>query len=110
VCFRGVKNLGFIRVASAKALTVGKMTGAEANGKPILVADVDGKYYAIGDKCTHRGCKLSGGTLKENGIVQCPCHGSNFDVKTGNVVKGPAKTPELTYRVKVEKDDILVDI
>ena len=102
--------MGFVRVASAKALVAGKMIGAEAGGKPILVANVDGKCYAIGDKCTHRGCKLSGGTLKENGIVQCPCHGSNFDVKTGNVVKGPAKTPEPAYQVKMEKDDILVNI
>jgi nitrite reductase/ring-hydroxylating ferredoxin subunit len=101
--------LGFVKVASAKALVAGKMVGAEAGGKPILVANVDGKYYAIGDKCTHRGCKLSGGTLKENGIVHCPCHGSDFDVKTGNVVKGPAKTPEPVYQVKVEKDDILVN-
>jgi nitrite reductase/ring-hydroxylating ferredoxin subunit len=105
-----VKNLGFVKVASAKALVSGKMIGAKAGDKPILVANVNGKYYAIGDKCTHRGCKLSGGTLKEDGIVQCPCHGSNFDVKTGNVVKGPAKTPEPAYQVKIEKDDILVNI
>jgi 3-phenylpropionate/trans-cinnamate dioxygenase ferredoxin subunit len=102
--------LGFVKVASAKGLGAGKMVGAEAGGKPILVANVDGKYYAIGDKCTHRGCKLSGGTLKEDGVVECPCHGSNFDVKTGNVVKGPAKTPEPAFKVKVEKDDVLVDI
>lgn len=102
--------MGFVKVASAKALVAGKMVGAEVDGKPILVANVDGKYYAIGDKCTHRGCKISGGTLKENGVVECPCHGSNFDVKTGNVVKGPAKTPELAFKVKVEKDDVLVEI
>jgi 3-phenylpropionate/trans-cinnamate dioxygenase ferredoxin subunit len=102
--------LGFVKVASAKALVAGKMVGAEAGGKQILVANVGGKYYAIGDKCTHRGCKLSSGTLKENGVVACPCHGSNFDVKTGNVVKGPAKTPEPMFQVKVEKDDILADI
>jgi 3-phenylpropionate/trans-cinnamate dioxygenase ferredoxin subunit len=102
--------LGFVKVASVKALVAGKMVGTEAGGKQILVANVDSKYYAIGDKCTHRGCKLSGGTLKENGVVACPCHGSNFDLKTGNVVKGPAKTPELVFQVKVEKDDILADI
>jgi nitrite reductase/ring-hydroxylating ferredoxin subunit len=102
--------LGFVKVASAKALVAGKMMSAEAGGKPILVANVDGKYYAIGDKCTHRGCKLSGGTLKENGVVECPCHGSSFDVKTGNVVKGPAKTSEPAFQVKVEKDDVLVNI
>jgi nitrite reductase/ring-hydroxylating ferredoxin subunit len=102
--------MGFVKLASAKALVAGKMVGAEAGSKQILVANVNGKYYAIGDKCTHRGCKLSGGTLKDNGVVECPCHRSNFDVKTGNVVKGPAKTPEPLFQVKVEKDDILADI
>jgi nitrite reductase/ring-hydroxylating ferredoxin subunit len=102
--------LGFVKVASAKALVAGKMVGAEANGKPILVANIDGKYYAIGDKCTHRGCKLSGGSIEESGVVGCPCHGSKFDVRTGNVVKGPAKTPEPVFQVKVEKDDVLVSV
>ena len=102
--------MGFVKVASTKDLTAGKMTGVEAGGKQILVVNVDGKYYAIGDKCTHRGCMLSGGTLKEGGIVQCPCHGSNFDVKTGGVVKGPAKNPEPAYEVKVEKDQVLVNV
>jgi len=102
--------LGFVKVASAKALSAGTMMGVEASGKPILMANVGGKYYAISDECTHRGCRLSGGTLKENGIVECPCHGSNFDVKTGNVVKGPAMTPEPAFQVKVEKDDLLVNV
>jgi len=102
--------LGFVKVASAKNLSAGKMMGVESGDKSILVANIDGKYYAIGDRCTHRGCKLSGGTLKEDGVVACPCHGSNFDVKTGNVVKGPAKTPEPSFQVKVEQDDILVNV
>lgn len=100
----------FVKIASTKDLTPGKMMGAEAGGKQILVANVNGKYYAIGDECTHRGCKLSGGTFKEGGVVQCPCHGSNFDAKTGNVTKGPAITPEPVFQVKVEKDQILVNI
>lgn len=102
--------MGFVNVASTKALVAGKMVGAEVGGKLILVVNVDGRYYAIGDKCTHRGCKLSGGALEENGVVECPCHGSKFDVKTGNVVKGPAKTPEPVFQVKVEKDDVLVNV
>lgn len=97
-------------MVSAKALSSGAMLGAEAGDKQILVANVDDKYYAIGDKCTHRGCKLSSGTLKGSGVVECPCHGSSFDVKTGYVVRGPAKTHEPAFQVKVEKDDVLVSI
>jgi nitrite reductase/ring-hydroxylating ferredoxin subunit len=100
----------FVKVASAKSLVEGVMLGVEAGGKLILVANVDGKYYAIGDKCTHRECRLSRGKLSRSGVVECPCHGSNFDVKTGNVVKGPAKTPVPAFQVKVEEDGLLVDV
>jgi nitrite reductase/ring-hydroxylating ferredoxin subunit/hemerythrin-like domain-containing protein len=99
-----------VKVASAKDVGVGTMLGAEVSGKLILVANVDGKYYAIGGESTHMGCKLSDGTLKEGAVVECPCHGSNFDLKTGNVVKGPATMPEPAFQVKVEKNKLLVDV
>jgi nitrite reductase/ring-hydroxylating ferredoxin subunit len=52
---------------------------------------------------------LSDGTLTKETIT-CPCHGSIFDVKTGNVMKGPAKKPEPAYQTKTEGEQILVDI
>jgi nitrite reductase/ring-hydroxylating ferredoxin subunit len=100
----------FVKIASAKDVPSGKMLGAEVGGNLVLVVNLNGKHYAIGNKCTHRGCRLSDGTLKENGVVECSCHGSNFDLKTGNVVKGPAAKPEPAFQVKVEGDDLLIDI
>jgi 3-phenylpropionate/trans-cinnamate dioxygenase ferredoxin subunit len=97
-------------MTSVKDAPSGKMLGTEVGGNLVLVVNVKGKHYAIGNKCTHRGCKLSDGTLKENGVVECPCHGSNFDLKTGSVVKGPAAKPEPSFQVKVEGDDLLIDI
>ncbi len=79
----------------------------EANETPILLVNIAGEYFAIGNKCTHRGCKLSSGTL-EGEIVKCPCHGSKFNVKTGEVIHGPAAKPEPKFTVKVEKDQILI--
>lgn len=102
--------LEFVKVGSTKDLPSGKMMGTESGNKQILIANVDGKYYAVGNVCTHMGCKLSGGTLKDGEIVECPCHGSNFDLKTGNAIKGPAKTPEPIFEVKLEKDQILVNV
>ncbi len=101
--------MGFFKVASEKDLASGKAQGVKANGKPILLANVDGNYYAMGNVCTHMGCTLSEGTLKAN-IVQCPCHGSRFDVKTGKVIGGPATRPEPAYEVKLESGQILVKV
>lgn len=101
--------MGFFKAASTKDLSPGKMKGVEAGGKPVLLVDLAGRYYAIGNVCTHMGCLLADGILKgEN--VQCVCHGSVFDVKTGKVVTGPALKPEPSYQVKVEGDQILVNV
>ena len=101
--------MGFVRAASTKDIAPGKMTDAELDGKPILIANVGSKYYAMGNICAHMGCMLSDGTLR-NGQVQCQCHGSVFDLKTGNVVRGPASEPEPSYDVKVEGNQILVNV
>jgi len=101
--------MGFVRATSTKQLGEGKMVGVEVGGNPILVVNLKGKYYAIGNICTHMGCMLSDGALKgEN--VQCPCHGSVFDVKTGKVIKAPANKSVLAFQVKVEGDQILVNV
>lgn len=101
--------MGFVNVALTKDLEPGKMMGVKADNKPILVVNVNGNYYAIGNVCTHMGCTLSDGTL-EGETVTCPCHGSRFAVKTGKVVAGPASRPEPSYQVKVEKDQIMVNV
>jgi len=101
--------MGFARVSSRKDLESGKMKGVKVGDKDILIADLDGNYYAIGNRCTHAGCKLSEGTLGgEN--VRCPCHMSVFNVKTGNIVDGPAREPATTFQVKIEGDQILVNV
>lgn len=101
--------MGFVKVTSIKELGSGKMVGVEAGDKPVLVVNLDGTYYAIGNVCTHMGCMLSDGVLKGE-IVTCPCHGSRFNVETGGVVGGPAKKPEPTFQVKTEGDQVLVNV
>jgi len=98
-----------VKVASTKELGPGRMKGVEAGGKPMLLVNLEGKYYAIGNICTHMGCMLSDGVLKGE-IVTCPCHGSRFNVKTGSVVGGPAQKPEPAFSVKVERDQVLVNV
>jgi nitrite reductase/ring-hydroxylating ferredoxin subunit len=86
------------------------------DSKSICLAKVDGNYYAIGNICTHKCCHLAGGKLLgpatnpagDGYEVWCPCHYSQFDVRTGTVIQGPATVAEPTYEVKVEGTDILV--
>jgi len=101
--------MGFAEVASTKELGPGKMKGTSAGDKQIVVANVDGKYYAFGKICTHMGCMLSDGILKGENVT-CPCHGSIFNVKNGSVVKGPAKKPVASYEVKVEGEKVFVKV
>lgn len=101
--------MGFIKLASISDVKPNIMMGLEINDKKILLVNVNGSYYAIGNVCTHRSCQLSKGKLQGETVV-CPCHGSTFDLKTGNFVKGPTKKPEPTYELKVENNDILINL
>jgi len=75
----------------------------------ILLCNVEGKFYAIEDICTHDGGPLDQGTL-EGACVVCPRHGATFDVRTGEALTLPAVMPVQTYSVDVEGDRIYVDV
>lgn len=96
---------GFVKVADTK--DIHQMKTVEVSGEKICVVNVEGKYYAIGNVCTHEGGPLGDGTL-EGYDVECPWHGSKFDVRTGKVTNPPADTPEPSYEVKVEGSDVLI--
>jgi glycine betaine catabolism B len=97
----------FVKVAEGKDIQPSTMKAVEVNGEKICLANVEGKYYAIGNVCTHLGGPLAQGKL-EGYEVQCPWHGSRFDIRTGKVVRPPAMRSEPTYEIKVEDDNILV--
>lgn len=97
----------FVKVAETEDIQVSQMMAVEVNDEKICLANVNGKYYAIGNVCTHMGGPLAEGKLEEY-IVQCPWHGSRFDIRSGEVVRPPAMKPESTYEVKVENNDILI--
>ena len=97
----------FVKVANTKDIPPSQMKEIEVNGENICVANVDGKYYAIGSICTHEGGPLADGTL-EGYEVECPWHNSKFDVRTGEVTSPPASEPEPAYEVKTDGDRILI--
>ncbi len=86
----------------------GGMRGFVVNGKKILVAESGGKFYAIASACTHMHGPLEKGML-EGSVVTCPWHGSQFDVTSGKVVRGPATKDEERIELTVENGDILVN-
>ena len=106
----------YTKVAATGELTANTMITVTVNGREVLLANVDGSYYAIANTCTHAGGSLAKGFLK-GGIVTCPNHGARFSVKTGEAVGetkigfGKIKTDnEECYTVKIEGTDILVGI
>jgi nitrite reductase/ring-hydroxylating ferredoxin subunit len=62
----------------------------------VAIAIVEGRAYRFQDTCTHQQCSLSEGFLDEFAVI-CPCHQSVFDVRTGEVLVGPATTPLRTF-------------
>ena len=97
----------FVKVSDTKDIQPSQMKAVEVGDEIICVVNVGGKYYAIDNICTHEGGPLADGTL-EGYEVECPWHGSKFDVRTGEVTNPPASAPEQAYEVKVEGNDILV--
>ena len=102
-----VLSQDFVKVANAKDIQPSQMKEVEVNGENICVANVEGKFYAIGSICTHEGGPLADGTL-EGYEVECPWHNSKFDVRTGEVISPPASEPEPAHEVKVDGDNILI--
>jgi nitrite reductase/ring-hydroxylating ferredoxin subunit len=97
----------FVRVADIKDIQPSQMKQVQVDDEAICIANVDGKYYAIGNACTHEGGPLADGML-DGYEVECPWHDYKFDVRTGKVTNPPASEPESTYAVKVGGNNILI--
>lgn len=97
----------FVKVATLRDVPVGLVKQLKVGDKNVVLCNVAGKIYAIDAVCTHAKCSLGAGILIDDEI-ECYCHGSRFDVKTGKVKTLPAVVPVATYEVKVEGEDILV--
>jgi nitrite reductase/ring-hydroxylating ferredoxin subunit len=86
----------------------GEAVRIEVNGIPVAIFNVGGELRAIGARCTHVGGPLEKGAVTEH-VVTCPWHGSQFNVDTGGVVRGPAATPEPSFQVRLEGNVLVVE-
>jgi 3-phenylpropionate/trans-cinnamate dioxygenase ferredoxin component len=102
--------LARFRVASVGDVPLESLKKVEAGGTPVCLAHTeDGNFYALNDTCTHEEFSLSDGELWDMD-VECPQHGSRFNLVTGKVTGLPAVIPAQTYPVTVEDGDVYVDV
>ena len=95
----------FRPVAKATEIAPGEMKLVEFEGEEVVIANVDGSFFAFGNKCTHVGGPLVEGDLDDD-TVTCPWHSTMFNVRSGESLGGPGENPVPTYEARVEGDDI----
>ena len=98
---------GFVAVAKIGDVPVGGMAVVAIDRERIMLANVDGQFFAMRDMCGHRNAPLSRGRL-EGCIVECPLHFAQFDVRSGKLIDGPISADVPVYEVRVEGDTVLV--
>lgn len=90
---KSATNEEHVEVAKTNEIANRQMKHVEVKGKEILIANIDGKFYALNDRCGHMNALLSMGNIANDNIVTCPFHGARFDITTGKKVKEPVLTP-----------------
>lgn len=101
--------MAFVKVAQVREIPPGRVKVVEVEDEGVALCNVDGEIYAVADVCTHDHGPLGEGFLHGDEI-ECPRHGARFCVRTGQVRVLPAVVPIPTYTVKVEGEDVLVDV
>ncbi|TMC00486.1 MAG: Rieske 2Fe-2S domain-containing protein [Chloroflexi bacterium] len=96
------------RVGGSNDVKEGHMRVFDVAGTNVNVANANGHLYGFDDTCTHMGCSLANGRLTGT-VVTCACHGSQFDVTSGAVLRGPAERPVRSRTVQVKGDDLFID-
>jgi len=96
------------KVAEKKDIPAGSAKAVEVNGKQIAIFNINEKYYAIDDACTHVGGSLAEGSVEGNEVT-CPLHGATFDITNGKVTGDPAEDDVKGYKVIVEGEDISIE-
>ncbi len=99
----------FIKVAVTGDVPANQRKLVEVEGKKIALFNLEGKYYAIDNTCTHRGGPLSEGELQGDEVT-CPWHGAKFKVTSGDVLSPPAPQGVKCFLVRVTGNDLEVEI
>ena len=98
----------FVTVGDSSEVPEGEVKAFDVNGAEIAVARVEGQVSAFSDICTHRHCNLAMGGELDGHTIECECHGSMYDIRTGEVVNPPATEPIETYEAREAEGQIQV--
>jgi|SRR6267143_1281590 len=98
----------FVKVATLTDLPPGTAKAVEVGGTPVALYNVDGAVCATTNTCPHRGGPLGEGEL-DAGVITCPWHGFQYEVRTGRCVTSAALSVNC-YKVQVDGSDILVEV
>ncbi|HEY4695140.1 MAG TPA: non-heme iron oxygenase ferredoxin subunit [Candidatus Nanoarchaeia archaeon] len=98
------------RVARLEELGEGEVKAVSVGGVQIALIRAGDKVFALDDVCTHEACIISENYALHGAEVECTCHGSHFNIKTGANTVPPAAAPLTTYDVKIENGEVFIEI
>jgi len=99
-----------VAVAKLSELPMGAKKRVVVHGREICLYHLSDGIYATDDVCTHERASLAAGELVRDSIIECPRHGSRFDIRTGENRSLPAVIPLQTYPLTITDDIISLDI
>ena len=99
----------WVKACNKNEVESGELFSFDHNEKKILLANLNGKLYATDRTCTHAEADLSTGFLSDEG-VRCPLHLSVFNLESGVPKNPPAEKPLQTYNIKVDSNEIYVEV
>lgn len=102
-------KIEFVEIAPADELPNGERLFVEIEGKPLVIFNIAGQFFSIGDVCSHDDGPVGEGDIEGYNIT-CPRHGAEFDIRTGQVMSMPAVVDIPAYPVQVRDGMILVGI
>lgn len=99
----------YLKLCEIKDIPDGSMKQFDLKDSEYLVINLKGQFFCLDGRCTHAGAPLSEGTLKGD-ILTCPWHYSQFNIRDGSVVNGPAKKTLNTYKYIIKNGQLMIEL
>jgi ethylbenzene dioxygenase ferredoxin subunit len=99
----------FTKLCERGDVSPGGMKRFDLKEDEVLVVNQEGQFHCLEARCSHAGAPLYEGSLKDE-VLTCPWHYSQFQIKNGSVLKGPAKKPLQVFRTNIENNQLLGEL